>query len=240
MKYLELFKDGFDSTIDEKIKPENYPYVGYSPNEGFLFTAVSKPAGGPADNEIWYITSDKTTVGPESSVSAMPGSYAFGVNLISNTYDGDKGIITCDNPILYFNGGSFIDLNNLTLIVLPDSVTELRSGSLQDCNNLSEVVLSKNLKITQPGVLSSTNLREVEFPDGFEQLGMGTLAFCNNLSKVILPDSIISIPAGVLSNWPKTTNIIYKDTKEKLLSIVVESENNQGVIIHCIDGDIEL
>lgn len=30
MKYLELFEDGFDSTVNEKIKPENWPYVAYS------------------------------------------------------------------------------------------------------------------------------------------------------------------------------------------------------------------
>lgn len=33
-KYLELFKDGFDATIAEKTKVENWPYVGYSPSEG--------------------------------------------------------------------------------------------------------------------------------------------------------------------------------------------------------------
>ena len=205
-----------------------------------LYTVVSKPVTGPTDNEIWYTTSDKTTVGPESAVSAMPGSAAFGVNIISNTYDGDKGIIVCDNPILYINGGSFLQLNNLTSIILPNSITELRSGSIQDCSGLTEIILSKNLKITQSGILSRTDLREVEFPEGFEQLGMGTLAFCNNLSKVILPDSITSIPTGVLNNWPATTNIIYKGTKEQLLNIIVEWDGNQGKIIHCIDGDVVL
>ncbi len=29
MKHIELFKDGFDSTVQEKIQPENYPYVGH-------------------------------------------------------------------------------------------------------------------------------------------------------------------------------------------------------------------
>ena len=29
MKYIELFKDGFDSTLAEKVKPENWPYIGY-------------------------------------------------------------------------------------------------------------------------------------------------------------------------------------------------------------------
>lgn len=48
MKYLELFKDGFDSTIDEKIKPENYPYVGYSPTDGLRLSMI------PEDNQIEY------------------------------------------------------------------------------------------------------------------------------------------------------------------------------------------
>mgnify|MGYP006976615051 CR=1 FL=1 len=48
MKYIELFKNGFDSTITEKIKPENYPYVGYSPNEGLRLSMI------PEENQIKY------------------------------------------------------------------------------------------------------------------------------------------------------------------------------------------
>lgn len=238
-KYLAYYENEWPANIAELTAIENKPFVGYLKGEGVSYTVIPEPVTGPADNEIWYTTSDKTTVGPEST-TAMPGIYAFGVNIISNTYNEDKGIIVCDNPILYINGGAFIDLNNLTSIALPDLITELRAGALQDCANLTEVKLSKNLKITQSGVLSNTDLREFEFPDGFEQLGMGTLAFCNNLSKVVLPASITIIQTGVLNNWPKTTNIIYKGTKEQLLTIVVESEANQGVTIHCIDGDISL
>jgi hypothetical protein len=29
MKHLELFKQGFDSTLAEKVKVENWPYIGY-------------------------------------------------------------------------------------------------------------------------------------------------------------------------------------------------------------------
>jgi hypothetical protein len=47
MKYIELFKNGFDSTITDKTKPGNYPYVGYSPTDGFAFTIVPEenPSG---------------------------------------------------------------------------------------------------------------------------------------------------------------------------------------------------
>lgn len=48
-KYLELFTDGFDETVVEKIKPENWPWVGYSPIEGVKFTEL--PNVGPTDGD---------------------------------------------------------------------------------------------------------------------------------------------------------------------------------------------
>ncbi len=44
MKHIELFKDGFDSTIDEKIQPENYPYIGHDIVSGeIVYTLVPEP-----------------------------------------------------------------------------------------------------------------------------------------------------------------------------------------------------
>jgi hypothetical protein len=41
MKHIELFKEGFDSTVQEKIQPENYPYVGYDIiNNLFKFSTI--------------------------------------------------------------------------------------------------------------------------------------------------------------------------------------------------------
>ena len=45
MKHLEFFKNGFDSTVQEKIQPENYPYVGYSPSEGLKFSMIKTEDG---------------------------------------------------------------------------------------------------------------------------------------------------------------------------------------------------
>jgi hypothetical protein len=40
-KYLECFINGFDSTITEKVKPENGPYVGYDMvSDEIVFTIV--------------------------------------------------------------------------------------------------------------------------------------------------------------------------------------------------------
>lgn len=55
MKYIELFKNGFDSTIIEKIKPENWPYVGYSPSEGFMFTEILEGSGEETEPTAGYV-----------------------------------------------------------------------------------------------------------------------------------------------------------------------------------------
>ena len=50
-KYLEYFDGVFDSTVVDKIKPENKPYVAYSKTEGIIYSIVPKE-----DEEIYLVT----------------------------------------------------------------------------------------------------------------------------------------------------------------------------------------
>lgn len=44
MKHIELFKDGFDSTVQEKIQPENWPYIAHDIVSGeMVYTLVPEP-----------------------------------------------------------------------------------------------------------------------------------------------------------------------------------------------------
>jgi hypothetical protein len=87
MKHIELFENGFDETIIEKIKPENCPYIGYSPIEGFVFTVVPKLQ---PNNEIWYTSTDGNivTLYPYYCVNDAYSNY----DIISNAYS-DKGVM---------------------------------------------------------------------------------------------------------------------------------------------------
>lgn len=44
-KYLEYFDGAFDSTVADKIQPENKPYVAYSKTEGVVYTIIPKEEG---------------------------------------------------------------------------------------------------------------------------------------------------------------------------------------------------
>lgn len=57
MKHLELFKQGFDSTLAEKVKVENWPFVGYDQvGDEVVYTEIPEPT--IPDNEVWYTTTD--------------------------------------------------------------------------------------------------------------------------------------------------------------------------------------
>ena len=72
----------------------------------------------PPDNEIWYTTNDGNVVNP-----THPD--AFGVNIVSNTYENGKGVITFDGTITTLGEGSLAFLNFETL-TFPDTTRILK------------------------------------------------------------------------------------------------------------------
>jgi hypothetical protein len=168
-KYLELFKDGFDATIAEKTKVENWPYVGYSPGEGVVFTMVPKPATGPTDNEIWYTSSDGNVISPYST-------NLFGANLISNTYENDKGILSFDNDVPYIGNNAFEYSYFLTSVTIPNSVTAIGYRAFANCSSLTSVTI----------------------PNSVTSIGGSVFYYCSSLNSIIYE--------GTQAQWNAITN----------------------------------
>ena len=68
----------------------------------------------PANDEIWYTSSDSNIITPNSS--------AFGANIISNTYENGRGIITFDAPITNIGEEAFAECTTLTSLTISDSI----------------------------------------------------------------------------------------------------------------------
>jgi hypothetical protein len=112
-KYLELFKDGFDSTIDEKTKVGNGPYVGYSPSEGVVFTEIPAEyqmvdlglsvkwadrnvgAEAPQDNGLYFSWGNVDGHAVDKNGNVI-GSYSFDENTYPTTLGGQYTGSTLD------------------------------------------------------------------------------------------------------------------------------------------------
>jgi hypothetical protein len=163
-KYLELFKDGFDATIAEKTEVKNWPYVGYSPSEGVVFTVIPEPVVGQPNNEIWYTSSDENVVTPYSTS-------VFGANIVSNTYENDRGVITFDNSITSIGGRAFSNCTSLVSITIPESVTNIGRYAFEDCSSLTSV----------------------NIPNSVSSIGSSVFHNCSSLASITIPDNVTSV-----------------------------------------------
>jgi hypothetical protein len=143
MIHVELFKNGFDSTITEKIKPENWPYVGYDMVTGeIVYTVIPEPQ---PNNEIWYTTNDESIMYIDESYC----NYLLGVDFKSNTYKDNKGIIEFSDTLVKLAGGAGMpgsdwsgvsysvfgspdyDTNKVKTISIPSSVQYIRGNAFR-------------------------------------------------------------------------------------------------------------
>ena len=136
-KYLELFR-GEVGDLTEKTKLENKPYVAYSTKEGrVVYTVVPAPvAEGPADNEIWYTTTDGSIITLQNTI---------GYDIVSHIYENGKGIITFNQSVTRLNENSFWNCYKMDSIVLPNSVTIIVGGTFPECRSLTSITIPNSV-----------------------------------------------------------------------------------------------
>lgn len=166
--------------------------VGYNFETGEIVDTTK-----PANNEIWYSTTDGAPI----------DSFDVGdATIVSNIYQDGKGVITCDKDITYIKTG---DRNRLTSLIIPNGVTSI--GSLSDCTNLQKLVIPNsvalynyhgyfdnctgelivNCNIPSPGyagetlgVFSGSKFSKVTIGDDVKFIGTRAFFGCNTIQSI--------------------------------------------------------
>lgn len=112
--------------------------------------AFAKILPQPANNEIFYTTTNGNIITPSS------GSGTF-YNQKSNTYADGKGIILFNSDITSISSRMFYNITTLASINIPDSVTEVGMQSFANCYNLISVVIGNGVKYIDENAFSNCN-----------------------------------------------------------------------------------
>lgn len=149
-KYLAYYENEWPANIAELTAVENKPFVGYLKDQGVQFTVVPVPVEGPADNEIWYTTTDGNPI-TRVEVVTPDGTISVGGSentLISNTYENGIGKLIFDKPITILHGclpfmssffSSDVCQSNVSSITLPKNISEFEVFALSGCIYLTEL-----------------------------------------------------------------------------------------------------
>ena len=171
----------------------------------------------PANNEIWYTSTDGEVVAPYDSG-------AFGVNITSNTYTDGKGVITFDGDVSTIGVQAFYRCTSLTSVTIPDSVNTIGGWAFDYCTSLESVTIPDSVNtIGGEAFLSCFNLKEFKgkfasddgkclivdgvlnsfaigcgdteytIPDSVTTIGYYAFAQCISLTSVTIPDSVNTI-----------------------------------------------
>lgn len=127
----------------------------------------------PAD-ELWYTSVSGKTISPYKPES-------LNANIVSNTYDGGKGIIKFDAPLTVIGAEAFHYKQDLNSVTMSDSVTELESSAF-DYTKIQTVRLSQNLKKIATSTFSSCyDLLFMTIPASVTSIGGTSFINCRSL-----------------------------------------------------------
>lgn len=112
------------------------------PMEAFKVETESIP-----NNQIWYTSSNGDVVTPYKID-------VFGANIVSNTYENGKGIITFDSDVTVIGNNAFDVCHSLTSAILPNSVTVIGEDAFVDCSSLKNVIIPNSVTTLGAGAFS--------------------------------------------------------------------------------------
>lgn len=154
---------------------------------GFEFNEEGELTGEPANNEIWYTTTDGNILTPNDI-------NVFGANLVSNTYENGKGVIKFDGEVSKIGSNAFESCSRLKEIIIPNSVTSIGSEAFTSCNKLTKIDIPN--KVTLIGSMAFEHcyaLTNVTLGNSIKSIGNYAFESCSKLTNITIPNSVTSI-----------------------------------------------
>ena len=170
-------------------------------------------SGTPNNNEIWYTSLDSNIVEPlyEFGGDALT---IFGANIVSNTYENDKGVITFDGDVTMIGHCAFFNsCESLTTIIIPDCVTTIGDFAFYNGFNLTSVTIPECVTSIGNNAFSScTSLITVTIGDSVTMIGDSAFGGCLSLTSVTIPDSVTTIGNGAFRRCISLTSVTFGDS----------------------------
>ena len=139
------------------------------------------------NNVIYYTSSDGEIVTPYTTD-------VFGANIVSNTYENGRGVMTFDGAVTTIGGSAFRDCKSLTSIEIPEGVTSIGETAFYNCRSLTSIVLPEGVtSIGKSAFFECLSLTSIEIPESVTSIGGSAFSACISLTSIEIPVGVTSI-----------------------------------------------
>ena len=155
--------------------------IGNSEFELFKEITISQKS---TTRKLLYTSANNEIVNPYNTD-------VFGANIISNTYNNDKGVISFDGPITSIGELAFQGCSSLTSATIPDSVIEIGDWAFYECTSLTSATIPDSvIEIGDWAFYECTSLTSVTIGNSVTSIGAYAFCDCTSLTSVTIPDSV--------------------------------------------------
>ena len=175
----------------------------------------------PANNEIWYTNGSTTTP------TTLFYTSAFGVNIVSNTYNYAKRcwVLTFDGNVTKIGNNAFYQHygQSITSITLPESVTSIGNYAFYECEGITSIHIPES--VTSIGEFAFGGCSALNTFSGLWAEDNGRILAKNNtliafapagLTEYTIPNNITGIGFGAFAYCASLTNITIPDNVTSL------------------------
>lgn len=150
------------------------------------------------------------------------GVYTF-ANIANRTPDISESSITV-LPAYCFYG-----CINLHVIVMPETLVEIKSYAFSGNDNVNEVVFKGDTLSTigSNAFADCVNLHKIEIPEGVTAIEDKTFAGCDNLETIILPDSLESIGNKSFADCQNIKELVIPENVKEIAKDTFEGVQNK-------------
>ena len=191
-----------DTIIEGKITGKNLQAgKAYRLSADKLSNETDEPEGSIPNNQIWYTATTKVEPFFDD---------VFGANIISNTFQNGKGIITFMDEVTKLGESAFYSCE-LTSVTLHNSVTIIDKEAFAWCSRLTRVNVPDGVTtIGESAFFNCSCLTNVTIPNSVTTIGDCAFEGCNSITSITIPNSVTK-----LGNTPFKACLNLKEFKGK-------------------------
>lgn len=170
-------------------------------------TIASGTCGANGDNVTWVLYEDGELV------ISGEGEMSFFVNSDLYYHSNEIYQITIENGVTNCNG-PFDNLNNLTKVIISNTVKTIAPGTFSDCQNLCDVSLPNELKIIENSIFRNcSRLIDIDIPNSVTTIRFDAFRDCSSLPSITIPENLSSIGMRAFMGCSSLTSVYISNLK---------------------------